>query len=363
MIEYENLYKLNQPFLKEYSISFKEVVDSGWFILGNQVSSFEKAFAAYCGSRHSSGVANGLDALILSLKAFGFSPGSEVIIPSNTYIATILSVMHCGLKPVLVEPDIMTYNIDPQKIEQAINKKTVAILVVHLYGKCCQMDAINDIAGNHSLKIIEDCAQAHGASYKEKKAGTFGDFGAFSFYPTKNLGALGDGGCVNTDDEALMRKVRVLRNYGSEKKYYNEVVGFNSRLDEMQAAFLSVKLKYLEKINDHKRKLAAQYSTLLKDTFVKPVVDESYNDVYHIYPVRHPQRDELKKYLLDNGIKTEIHYPVPPHQQKALSGIFSGQRYPISEEIHQSILSLPISYFHTEDEILKVIETMNKFQS
>lgn len=363
MIEYENLYKLNRPFLKEYEESFRQVLDSGWFILGSQVAEFEKAFAAYCGSTHCAGVANGLDALILSLKAFGFSPDGEVIVPSNTYIATILSILHCGLKPVLVEPDINTYNIDPDRIEEAINKKTVAILVVHLYGKCCEMDKITSIASRHQVKVIEDCAQAHGATYKGKKAGSFGDFGAFSFYPTKNLGALGDGGCVNTDDEALMQKIRILRNYGSEKKYYNEVVGFNSRLDEMQAAFLSVKLGHLERINDHKRKLAALYSANLNSTFVKPIIQEDYNDVYHIYPVRHPKRDKLKNYLLENGIKTEIHYPVPPHHQKALRHDFSAHSYPISEEIHETIVSLPISYFHTEEDLRRVIETMNRFQS
>lgn len=363
MIEYENLYKLNQPFLQEYNNAYNNVVGSGWFILGKHVAEFEESFARYCGSKFSVGVANGLDALFLSLTSFGFQRGSEVIVPSNTYIATILSIVHCGLKPVLVEPDINTYNIDPSKIEEAITDKTVAIMVVHLYGKCCEMDIINSIAGRHNLKVIEDCAQAHGAMFRHKCAGTFGHFGAFSFYPTKNLGALGDGGCVNSDDEELIARVRILRNYGSEQKYYNDQVGYNSRLDELQAAFLLVKLKYLDVINAHKRKLAALYTKYLNNNFVKPVTNPDYVDVFHIYAIRHAHRDKLKQYLFDNGIKTEIHYPVPPHQQKALKGILSGTRFPISEEIHQSILSLPISFFHNEDDIMQVIEIMNKFDS
>jgi dTDP-4-amino-4,6-dideoxygalactose transaminase len=361
MIEYENLYKLNKPFFTDYDEAFESVKSSGWFILGNQVSEFESSFAAYCGSKYCIGVANGLDALILSLKALNFKQGKEVIVPSNTYIATILSILHCGLKPVLVEPDIKTYNIDPDRIEEAINGNTVAIMVVHLYGKCCEMDRINQIAANHQLRVIEDCAQAHGAMFKKQKAGTFGDFGAFSFYPTKNLGALGDAGSINTDDESLMRKVKILRNYGSEKKYYNEVVGFNSRLDELQAAFLSIKLKRLDEINDHKRKLAKIYAENLKDDYIKPIVHPDYDDVHHIYAIRHPERDRLRDYLLENNIKTEIHYPIPPHQQKALMGEFEGRHFPISEEIHQTILSLPISYFHSEADIKFVIETLNNF--
>jgi dTDP-4-amino-4,6-dideoxygalactose transaminase len=361
MIEYENLYKLNQPFLKEYTEKFQDVLNSGWFILGKHVADFESEFASWCGSAHCAGVANGLDALILALRAFDFPAGKEVIVPSNTYIATILSIMQCGLKPVLVEPDIRTYNIDPEKIEQAITSNTVAIMVVHLYGKCCAMDKIGQIAKQHKLKVIEDCAQAHGAKLKGKKAGTFGEFGAFSFYPTKNLGALGDGGSVNSDDAQLIQAIKMFRNYGSEKKYYNEVVGYNSRLDEVQAAFLSVKLRALDAINAHKQSLAALYQTHLKDDFVKPVVDRDYEDVFHIYAIRHPQRDKLKNYLLEQSIRTEIHYPVPPHQQKAMKNIFGGLKFPISEEIHQTVLSLPISYFHTKDDVTRVIDVMNRF--
>lgn len=361
MIEYENLGKLNQPFAQQYLARFRDVIDSGWFILGNQVKNFEAAFADYCGSQFCTGVANGLDALIIALKVLKFEPGSEVIVPSNTYIATILSILNCGLKPVLVEPSMHTYNIDPSLIEEKINSRTVAIMVVHLYGKCCEMHRINEIAAKHSLRIIEDCAQAHGAKFKNRKAGTFGDFGAFSFYPTKNLGALGDGGCLNTNSDVLNNKVRMYRNYGSEKKYYNEVAGINSRLDEVQAAFLNVKLQFLDEINEHKRKLAALYNSRLKSDFIKPVIHPDYHDVYHIYNIRHPKRDQLKLWLESKGIRTEIHYPVPPHKQKAMEGVLTAERYPVSEEIHATTLSLPISYFHTENDIDRVIEIMNAF--
>lgn len=361
MIEYENLYKLNQPFIEGYKHQLDDVLTSGWFILGNHVKEFENQFAHYCGVRYCMGVANGLDALTLALRSFSFKEGSEVIVPSNTYIATILSILNCGLTPVLVEPNIATYNIDSQGIEEAITKRTVAIIIVHLYGKCCSMDEITNLATKLDLKLIEDCAQAHGAMFKGKKAGTFGDYGAFSFYPTKNLGALGDGGCLTTGQEELNRRVGLLRNYGSEKKYYNKLIGVNSRLDELQAAFLQVKLKSLDNINEHKRVLAAIYDKELRSDFIKPVVDNDYYDVYHIYNVRHPQRDRLKEYMLKYEIKTEIHYPLPPHLQEALKGRFGKQSYPISEEIHDTTLSLPISYFHSEADIRKVVDVMNKF--
>lgn len=361
MIEYENLAKLNKPFFEEYERAFKETLESGWYILGNKVQTFEKEFASYCETKHCVGLANGLDALILALKAFNFEKGSEVIVPSNTYIATILSIVHNGLTPVLVEPDITTYNIDSKKIEEKITSKTRAIMVVHLYGKVCEMDVINSIAKKHNLKVIEDCAQAHGAKFKNKKAGNWGDFGAFSFYPTKNLGALADAGAMTTNDDILAEAIKTLRNYGSKQKYYNEVVGYNSRLDEVQAAFLSVKLKALDKINEHKRKLADLYLTNLKSDFIKPVVHVDYFDVYHIFNIRHPKRDALKDFLLKNEIKTDIHYPVAPNKQKAMIGILETHSTPIAEEIHQTTLSLPISYYHTEQDIIKVVETMNKF--
>ena len=361
MIDYEDLSKLNQPFLKAYGEKFEAVTESGWFILGKQLAEFERNFAAYCGVRYCAGVASGLDALILSLKALDFPQNGQVVVPSNTYIATILSILHCGLKPVLVEPDIRTYNIDPDKIAAAINNETVAIMVVHLYGKCCEMDKIKAIAKAHNLKIIEDCAQAHGAAFKGKRAGAFGEFGAFSFYPTKNLGALGDGGGITCDGEGAINKIKMMRNYGSDRKYYNEVVGYNSRLDELQAAFLSVKLYHLDAINSHKRNLASIYDLRLRSDYIKPVIHPDYQDVFHIYAIRHPQRDRLKEFLLAHDIKTEIHYPIPPHRQEAMRGICDGLRFPISEEIHQTILSLPISYFHTENDVMQVIETMNRF--
>lgn len=361
MIEYENLAKLNKPFFEKYEKVFKETLESGWYILGKKVQTFEKEFADYCETKHCIGLANGLDALILALKACDFEKGSEVIVPSNTYIATILAIVHNGLTPVLVEPDISTYNIDTTKIEEKINSKTCAIMVVHLYGKMCEMDSVNTIAKKHNLKVIEDCAQAHGAKYKNIKAGNWGDFGAFSFYPTKNLGALADAGAMTCSDDQLADAIKTLRNYGSKQKYYNEVVGYNSRLDEVQAAFLSVKLKYLDKINEHKRKLAGLYLKNLKQDFIKPSVHPDYYDVYHIFNIRHAKRDALKDYLLKNEIKTDIHYPVAPNKQKAMIGILDKQSTPVAEEIHQTTLSLPISYYHTEQDILKVIETMNKF--
>lgn len=361
MIEYENLGKLNQPFFEELESAFKETLESGWYILGKKVQQFETEFANYCNTKHCIGVANGLDALILALRTFNFPKGSEVIVPSNTYIATILSIVHNGLVPILVEPDITTYNIDSKKIEEKITSKTCAVLVVHLYGKVCEMDAITAIAEKHNLKIIEDCAQAHGAKYKNVKAGSFGDINAFSFYPSKNLGAIADAGAITTNDNELAETIKSLRNYGSKVKYYNELVGYNSRLDEVQAAFLSVKLKYLDKINEHKRKLASIYLKNLKADFIKPAVHTDYFDVYHIFNVRHPKRDALKEYLLKHEIKTEIHYPVSPNKQQAMKGILDNQSTPISEEIHQTTLSLPISYFHTENDILHVIDVMNKF--
>ncbi|HLP16243.1 MAG TPA: DegT/DnrJ/EryC1/StrS family aminotransferase [Bacteroidota bacterium] len=361
MIEYENLGVANAPFMSEYKEALARVLESGWFVLGKSVKAFEEAFAGFTTTNHCIGVANGLDALILSLKAFGFERGDEVIVPSNTYIATILSIAHCGLRPVLVEPDIRTYNIDPAKIEAAVTSRTRAIMVVHLYGKSCEMDPIMAIARAHSLKLIEDCAQSHGATYKGRMTGSFGDFGAFSFYPTKNLGALGDAGAVTTNDDELAVAIRRLRNYGSDVKYYNEVVGYNSRLDEVQAAFLNVKLRRLEEITSHKQKLAALYLEGIKSDFILPVIDPGFFDVYHIFNIRHPHRDALKQYLLDCGIKTDIHYPVPPHRQKAMQGVIAEGEYPISTEIHATTLSLPISFATTESDVLRVIDALNKF--
>lgn len=342
MIEYENLGRSNRKFFDEFQKAFSETLESGWYILGSKVKTFEEQFANFNQQPFCVGVNSGLDALIFSLRAFDFPPGSNVIVPSNTYIATILAILQSGLKPILVEPDIKTYNIDPSKIEEAITRDTKAVIIVHLYGKSCNMQPILKVTEKYDLKLIEDCAQSHGAKYKGKLTGSFGQFGAFSFYPTKNLGALGDAGAVTTDQEELAISIRRLRNYGSDVKYYNEVVGFNSRLQEFQAAFLSVKLKHLSDITHYKRKLASLYHEHLKDDFIKPVVDSDYYDVYHIYNIRHPKRDELRAYLLKNEIKTEIHYPVPPHKQKAMEGIISSHHFPISEEIHRTTLSLSL---------------------
>ncbi len=360
MVPYEDLKLVNQPFFEQFLQKFRSVSESGWYILGEQVKQFEAEFASYHKAENCIGVANGLDALILSLKAYFFKPGTEVIVPSNTYIATILAVLHAGLVPVLVEPDVFTYNIDATKLESAINEKTRAIMVVHLYGKCCDMDPIIEICKKNDLILIEDCAQAHGGKYKGKLSGTFGDCAGFSFYPTKNLGALGDAGAVICKDASIAEIIYSFRNYGSKKKYFNDHIGYNSRLDEFQAAFLLVKLEWLDKINTHKRKLASLYHQHLKEEFMKPIQSEDFYDVYHIFPVRHQKRNELKEYLLENKIMTEIHYPVPPHQQPALK-FLSDQRFPISEEIHRTILSLPCSFAHTEEQILNVIEVMNRF--
>lgn len=361
MIEYENLAKSNAPFFEDLRRSFDATLTGGWYVLGKEVESFESRFASYCGSEHCVGVASGLDALELCLRVFRFKPGSEVIVPSNTYIATILAILRCGLTPVLVEPDIRTYNIDPDRIEHAITSRTVAIMPVHLYGKTCQMDAISAIARQKDLKVVEDAAQAHGARFKETRAGAFGDCNAFSFYPTKNLGALGDAGAVTTSDPDLAGAIRVLRNYGSKVKYYNEEVGCNSRLDEIQAGFLNVKLGTLDSINEHKRELAAAYLRLLSDAVVKPIVEKDHYDVFHIFNIRHPKRDELKSFLLDRAIKTEIHYPVPPRRQAAMQGLLGNTETPIADEIHATTLSLPISSFHTLDDVEFVSRAINEF--
>jgi dTDP-4-amino-4,6-dideoxygalactose transaminase len=359
MIEYENLKKVNSIFFSKYKDNFDEFIRSGWYILGRQTSKFEEEFASYCGVKNCIGVASGLDALILAIDAFNFPKESEIIVPSNTYIATIMAIVRNGFKPVLVEPDINTYNIDINKIENKITKNTKAILVVHLYGKSCEMDKIIELSNNYDLKIIEDCAQAHGAKFKGKKVGSFG-VGCFSFYPTKNLGALGDAGAITCYDEVYKDKIKALRNYGSSKKYYNDELGYNSRLDEIQAGFLSIKLNMLDDINNHKRKLAKIYLENLDNKFVKPVVDRDYFDVYHIFNVRHHKRNKLKEYLLSSGVKTEIHYPLALHKQKSMQKFITGY-YPTSNKIHDTILSLPISYFHTKNDVLKICEIMNKW--
>lgn len=361
MIEYENLGRLNQPYFEQFRKAFDDILRGGWYILGKNVNAFEQEFASYCGSKYCIGVASGLDALFLSLRSLNLNKGDEVLAPSNTYIATILAIIQNGQKPVLVEPNLATYNIDPGKIEEKISPRTKAIMVVHLYGKCCEMNPVLELCRKYRLSLIEDCAQAHGANYKGNKAGSFGDFGAFSFYPTKNLGALGDAGAVVTNNINYCDTLLKLRNYGSHVKYVNDIAGFNSRLDELQAGFLLIKLKYLAQINERKRRLASIYLGNLKKDFILPFVHSDFYDVYHIFNIRHPQRDELKNYLLKNEIKTEIHYPIPPHRQKAFNDFFDGEEYPVADLIHNTTLSLPVSTIHTDDDVLRVVEILNKF--
>lgn len=361
MLPYEDLALSNRFLFPAYETVFREVTAKGRFILSEQVSVFESRFAQRYGTDYGIGVANGLDALTLILKAMDLPPGSEVIVPSNTYIATVLAVIHSGHKPVLAEPDPGTMNISAAGITPCITSSTKAILLVHLYGKCCDMDGILELAAANDIPVIEDCAQAHDATYKGSYAGSFGLASAFSFYPTKNLGALGDGGAVLTSDDALNEKIRTLRNYGSSKKYHNDVAGYNSRLDELQAAFLNIKLEHLDRITQHKRTLAALYLNGLKKDFILPVTHPDFGDVFHIFCIRHPERDRLQQYLAENGVGTEVHYPVPPHRQKALAPYFEGRSYPVSEEIHRTVLSLPCSMAHSQADIEMVIRLMNRF--
>lgn len=360
-VEYENLGKLNKPFFEEYQQKFQSILASGWYILGNELQNFEKSFAQYIGVKHCVGVASGLDALILAVKALQLPPNSEIIVAANAYIACILSIIEAGHIPVLVEPSTQHSNIDENQIEQKITPKTKAIMPVHLYGYPCNMEVICAIAKKYNLHVIEDCAQAHGAKYFNKNIGTFSTMSAFSFYPTKNLGALGDAGAVLTDDDDLAQKLRALRNYGSHVKYHNSYIGMNSRLDELQAGFLNVKLASLDKINDHKRSLAAIYDSNLDKRYKIPKHQAGYHGVYHIYNVYYDNRDKLREYLKKHEISTEIHYPVPPYRQIALQGIFNQNQFPLSDEMHATTLSLPISYFHTSEDVLYVCEMMNDF--
>ncbi|MBM9577277.1 DegT/DnrJ/EryC1/StrS family aminotransferase [Leptospira sp. 201903070] len=363
MIDYENLKFSNSIHVEEFKEKILEVIESGWFILGNEVKRFEETFAGYNGNKYCIGVGNGLDALILALKSLNLEKDSEILVPSNTYIASILAILHAGLIPILVEPDLRTYNIDPNRLEEKIGPKTKGILIVHLYGKPCEMDSILRIKKNHNLFLIEDCAQSHGAMYKGRKTGTFGEISGFSFYPTKNLGAMGDAGAVVTDSFDYDQSIRKLRNYGSSIKYQNDLVGYNSRLDELQAAILSVKIKYLDEYNQHKRNLAKIYLENLKNEIIRPLVSDETYDVYHIFNIRHEKRDLLREYLLKKDIKTEIHYPVPPHKQPAMKGLLdsSNETFPISEEIHRTTLSLPISTFHTVEHVNQIVEAINAF--
>jgi dTDP-4-amino-4,6-dideoxygalactose transaminase len=330
---------------EELDAACRRVMESGWYILGQEVRAFEQQFAAYCGAEHCVGVGNGLEALHLILRAHGIGSEDEVIVPANTYIATWLAVSHAGAKPVPVEPDKRTYNISPEFIEAAITPRTRAIIAVHLYGQPADMDPLKEIAHKHDLRVIEDAAQAHGARYKGRRVGTLGDAAGFSFFPSKNLGAIGDSGAVVTNDAELADKVRVLRNYGSRVKYYNEVKGFNSRLDELQAALLRVKLVKLDGWNARRRALAAQYLKALRDIpdLTLPYVPEWAEPVWHLFVVQHPQRDALQKHLVGAGIGTLIHYPIPPHLSDAYAdeGWVAGD-LPITEIMAGRTLSLPI---------------------
>jgi len=360
MIPHLDLKRVNQPYQADIAEAMRRVAASGWYVLGKEVVTFEKNWAEYCGTSYCIGVANGLNALELILKAYNFPEDSEVIVPANTYIASILSVTSLGLKPVWVEPDIRTYNIDPHKIERKITPKTKAILVVHLYGKCCDMKPIWDISQKYGLKVIEDVAQAHGATYHSLKAGNLSDAAAFSFYPTKNLGALGDAGAVNTNDGELARKIASLRNYGSTVKYYNDDVGTNSRLDELQAAILNVKMGYLDKENQHRRELARFYFSEIKHPdLTLPSIKTLYEDAWHLFVVRHPKRERFIDYLMEHGIQATVHYPVPAHKQRAYAA-YNHLKLPITEQIHNEVISLPLNPSITNEEAAYIVQVINQ---
>ena len=341
----------------EIDLAVARVLESGWYILGPEVEAFEADFAAYCEAKHAIGVANGLDALHLALLAMGVGPGDEVIVPSNTYIATWLAVSQCGATPVPVEPDERTYNLDPDRIEAAITPRTKVILPVHLYGQPADMDPIIAIARNHGLRVLEDGAQAHGARYKGRRIGAHGDAVAWSFYPGKNLGALGDGGAVTTSDPEIADRIRVLRNYGSRIKYVNEVKGFNSRLDPLQAAVLRVKLQHLDAWNERRKTIAQRYlEGLAASGLVLPHVPEWADPVWHLFVVRHPQRDALSQRMNEAGVGTLIHYPIPPHRQAAFAGLrFTEGSFPIADKMAAEVFSIPIGPQMNTEQIKAVI--------
>jgi len=361
-VPFLDLQAINNSQAAELEAAFRRVLQSGWFVLGKEVEQFEQRFAAYCGSAHGIGVANGLDAIMLVLRAWGIGPGDEVIVPSNTFIATWLAVSQCGATPIPVEPVEATYNIDPARIEAAITPRTKAIVAVHLYGQPADMRTIMEIAARHGLKVLEDAAQAHGATSHGVRTGHLGHAAAFSFYPGKNLGALGDGGGITTNDADLAQLLRTYRNYGSQKKYHNLVQGFNSRLDEMQAAFLNVKLDVLDEGNARRRAIAARYADKLNgiDGLVLPTVPEWADPVWHLYVVRHPRRDALSARLADAGIGTIVHYPIPPHLQQAYAELgYKEGDFPIAEAIHREVLSLPIGPHMTLEQADIVVDAVH----
>ena len=368
MIQFLDLKKINKPYETAFQEKLKLVLENGWYILGNEVSAFERNFADYCGTKHCIGVGNGFDALVLIFKGYiqlgKLQKGDEVIVPANTFIASILAILEADLIPVLVEPKLETYNLDLDLISEKITPKTKVILAVHLYGQLAEMDAINEIARQNNLLVIEDAAQAHGAVSDFGKSGNLSNAAAFSFYPGKNLGALGDGGAVNTNDDALAKVIQSLRNYGSEAKYQNEYVGVNSRLDELQAAFLNVKLPNLDAENNVRKAIAKRYLSEIKnDKIILPTLSlrgTKQSNVFHLFVIRTKNREDLQQYLLDSEIQTVIHYPIPPHKQKAFPN-WNHLSFPITEKIHKEVLSLPISPVLTDDQVSFVIDVLNKY--
>lgn len=362
MIKFLDLYAINEQYRPEIDAAIKRTLDSGWYLLGKECEEFEKNFAAYCGVKHAIGVANGLDALNLIIKAYGFGVGDEIIVPANTYIASILAISQNGATPILVEPDIETYNINPNLIEEKVTAHTKAIMVVHLYGQSVEMQKIWDLAAKYNLKIIEDAAQAHGAMYKGRRVGNLGDASGFSFYPGKNLGCMGDGGAITTNDDGLASKIKALRNYGSHKKYENIYQGTNSRLDEIQAAILDVKLKYLDTDNQKRRATAKYYLQNIKNSLITlPKVKAPESHVWHLFVVRTDNQNALKDYLESNGIQCLIHYPIPPHKQQAYKE-WNECSYPITEQIHKEVLSIPISPVMSTEEAALTVKIINNYQ-
>ena len=366
MVKFLDLHKVNERFHTEMDAATKRVLDSGWYLLGKECEAFEKEFAAFCGVKHAIGCANGLDALKLIIRAYGFGPGDEVIAPANTYIASLIAISANGATPVLVEPDVGTYLIDPLKIEEKITPRTKAIMVVHLYGRATDMSPIREIAKRHGLKIIEDSAQAHGAYFEGRRTGALGDAAGFSFYPGKNLGCLGDGGAVTTDDDELAKRIRALRNYGSDVKYHFPYRGTNSRLDEIQAAWLRVKLPHLDADNARRAEIAVRYCREITNPVVTlPTAiggDRQLSNVWHVFPVRVERRDDFQAYLTEKGVQTVIHYPIPPHRQPAYTE-WHGLKLPITEKIHETIISLPISPVMTDGEVSEVIAAVNGWRN
>lgn len=363
-IPFVSFKPLEKELDKDLRSAFERVYNRSWYIGGEEDAKFEDEFAKYCNRKYCVGVGNGLDSLFLALKALGIKKGDQVIVPSNTFIATALAVSYVGATPVFVEPDIRTFNIDPTKIESAITNKTKAIMPVHLYGQSCDMDLIMKIAQKHDLFVIEDCAQAHGAKYRGKVIGSFGDAAGFSFYPGKNLGALGDAGATVTNDKSLAEKVRALGNYGSDYKYHHIYQGNNSRLDELQAAFLAAKLPLLDKVNENRRETAHKYlEGMTNPEIILPYVPDYAEPVWHVFAVRCDRRDDLETYLNKNGISTNKHYPIPIHLQECYKDLgFKEGDFPIAEEISRTELSLPMYYGMTDDEIQCVIDRVNEFR-